>query len=46
MLCQALDAVAAKPAFRLPEVVETLKATVGLNCAMARCTSADAKRIG
>ena len=46
MVCQGLDAVAAKPVFRLPEVVETLEVTVGLDRAMASCTSADAKRLG
>ena len=34
------------PGRRLPEVVETLEATVGLDRAMASYASADAKRFG
>ena len=46
MLCRALDVVVAKPAFRLPGVVGTLDARVGLDRAMASYTAADAKRFG
>jgi len=34
------------PGKRLPEAVETLEATAGLDRAMARYASADAKRFG
>ena len=34
------------PGKRLPDVVETLEATAGLDRAMARYASADAKRFG
>lgn len=46
MSCQAIDAVAQKSAFRLPELAETLEATVGLDHAMASNASAGAKRFG
>ena len=46
MLWRALDAVAAKPASRLPEVVGTFEARVGRDRAMASCAPADAKRLG
>ena len=46
MLWRALDAMAAKPASRLPEVVGTLETRVGFDRAMASCATADAKRLG
>ncbi len=46
MLCRALDAVVAKSASRLPQVVGALEATVGLDRAMASYAPADAKRFG
>ncbi|MDE0123571.1 MAG: hypothetical protein OXN97_03230 [Bryobacterales bacterium] len=46
MSCRSIDAAEAKPAFRLPGVVETLEASVGLDRAMASYASTDAKRFG
>ena len=45
-MCRALDAVVAKSASRLPQVVGALEATVGLDRAMASYTASDANRLG